>query len=117
MTTCENYYWLKIEYESTQSLEMKSRFVAQSEYNIGRGEENDFVYGDPSVSGDHCWLGRPREAGTAAVLTDTSRNGTWVNGVKIMKGTKYTLQYDDQVGIGGYGTEPSWTFFVRKPKA
>jgi hypothetical protein len=87
--------------------------VTTSVYGIGRDMALKLSVCRRSVSRSHCWLGRTEIPVKAAVLTDTSTKGTFVNGKKIIKGTDHILEYGDKVGIGCKGT--GLVTAVRKP--
>jgi hypothetical protein len=104
--------WLEIELEDGTI-----RPVTASVYRIGRDKDSELRYGALSVSGKHCWLGSTLIPDKVAVLTDTSTNGTFVNGHKITKGSDHLLAHGDKVGIGGSATSILHTFVVSNPKA
>lgn len=104
--------WLEIQLENGTILP-----VAGSVYRIGRNEASGLRVESLFVSGTHCWLGRTLIPGKAAVLTDESTNGTFVNGHRIIKGSDHLLEHGDRVGIGRNGTFVACTFVVRKPRA
>lgn len=64
-------------------------------YTIGRGENVDFQIMDHGLSRLHCAVGR--KEGSIYVEDLGSRNGTWVNGVRI---TRAHLAPSDSVRIG-----------------
>lgn len=104
--------WLEIELESGTILP-----VTASVYRIGRDEANELCVGSLCVSRMQCWLGSTLLSGKVAVLTDTSTNGTFVNGHRIIKGSDHLLEHGDSVGIGKNGDFTACTFVVRTPKA
>lgn len=104
--------WLDIHVENGPILP-----VTTSVYRIGRNEASGLRVPSLFVSGTHCWLGRTVIPGKAAVLTDASRNGTFVNGDRIIKGSDHLLEHGDRVGIGKNGDFTACTFVVRTPKA
>lgn len=62
---------------------------------LGRGEGNDFIIADASVSGSHCEVIVAN--GAVRVLDRGSTNGTFVNGVPI---TEVNLQAGQQLQLG-----------------
>lgn len=104
--------WLEIELESGTILP-----VTASVYKIGRDQTNELCVGSLCVSRMQCWLGSTLLSGKVAVLTDTSTNGTFVNGHRIIKGSDHLLENGDSVGIGKNGDFTACTFVVRTPKA
>jgi hypothetical protein len=69
-------------------------FVTQNEVTIGRGGEALWVdlplYAGDEVSREHMLLRRDAEAG-GFVLVDKSRNGTWLNGRRVTRGTEVAV--------------------------
>jgi pSer/pThr/pTyr-binding forkhead associated (FHA) protein len=69
--------------------------VSTNPLTFGRGDENDIVVAEPSVSRVHADI---RQEADRYVLHDRgSSNGTWVNGTAV---TTQTLQAGDQIVIG-----------------
>ena len=54
------------------------------------------------VSGYHCEIYSERDCGKQEFfyIKDTSTNGTWVNGIKIIKGRKFYLQHGALIYLG-----------------
>jgi hypothetical protein len=71
---------------------------------FGRGEDNDIVIADPSVSRLHAEL--RQEADGYVIVDRGSSNGTWVNGAAI---TAHRLRSGDEIMIAGqrFRFEPS----------
>jgi hypothetical protein len=65
---------------------------------VGRGDENDIVLVDPSVSNTHGYFERADDAVSVADIG--SRNGTYVNQVRISVGDKIPLEDEDVVTFG-----------------
>ena len=72
------------------------RQMQRAEAQIGKGPRNDIVIADPAVSSSHALI-RAEESGYT--ITDLgSRNGTFVNGERIIEPRQ--LNHGDIVGIG-----------------
>jgi FHA domain len=83
------------------------RFVIDgAPVRFGRGEDNDIVIADPSVSRVHAEL--RQEADGYVIVDRGSSNGTWVNGAAI---TTHRLRPGDEIMIAGqrFRFEPSDT--------
>lgn len=65
---------------------------------VGRGDENDIVLADPSVSNTHGYFERADESVWVADIG--SRNGTFVNQGRITVGEKVSLEDEDVVTFG-----------------
>jgi hypothetical protein len=63
--------------------------------SVGRGETNDFVLSDPSVSGSHCQFIVAN--GTVSLRDLGSTNGTFVNGARV---TEVELKARQQIHLG-----------------
>jgi hypothetical protein len=62
--------------------------VRGATFSIGRGESNDLVSDSAHLSGMHCALAPAQgTSGGALVLTDSSTNGTFVDGSRVCKGS------------------------------
>ena len=74
--------------------------VFGAEVVIGRGEKADWVLDDSEniVSKEHCVI---RSEGGEFTLTDTSANGTYLNG-EIFRGERRPLANGDEIGIGSF---------------
>ncbi|MDD4759155.1 MAG: FHA domain-containing protein [Lascolabacillus sp.] len=70
-------------------------------FRIGRNPDNDIVIDDDSllVSRYHATL-KVYDNGTITIC-DTSRNGTYVNGVKIAKGVETAARREDKILLAG----------------
>jgi type VI secretion system protein len=72
-------------------------------FSIGRGQENHWTLPDPQrfMSGTHCWL---EERDGAWYLTDTSTNGTYINGSdkRVDKNDSVALHNGDRIRLGDY---------------
>jgi type VI secretion system protein ImpI len=70
-------------------------------FQIGRDAQREWTLPDPGlfISGNHCTV---QFDGQAYLLTDTSRNGTFVNGSQSRVKSPYRLQDGDTVAIGHY---------------
>jgi hypothetical protein len=78
----------------------------RSPYNdfvfIGRAPTNDIVFDDGSISKSHAAI--HREAGGWAVKDNKSRNGTYVDGVRLDSGAKVGVASGAQVTFGAIPT-------------
>ncbi len=67
---------------------------------IGSGQTNDLVLNDTFVSGHHATV---QQQGQQHFLTDVdSRNGTYVNGIRLTPRKPYALHPNDLIQIGSY---------------
>ncbi|CAH2602728.1 Type VI secretion system-associated FHA domain protein TagH [Rhodovastum atsumiense] len=82
----------------------ESRRIEADTVTLGRGSDNGWVLADPEriLSKRHCLIGR--QAG-AWQVTDTSRNGTFVNGACLSPGAARALRDGDRIGLGAYEIE------------
>ena len=71
---------------------------------IGRSGRCELRLRHPSVSEAHAVL-RPGDAGAWTVTDDTSRNGTWVNGVKLSANAARTVRDGDLLRVGAIWLE------------
>ncbi len=69
---------------------------------IGRSPDNDLVVSDPTeaVSRNHLTV-RTTETGATFIKDNGSKNGTFVNGVRLTAGAEVLLRPGDRVTIGG----------------
>ncbi len=76
--------------------------VTQNEVSIGRGGEDLWVdlplYASDEVSREHARLRRDPASG-AFTLEDHSRNGTWLNGRRLERGSKEKVPERAEIGI------------------
>jgi pSer/pThr/pTyr-binding forkhead associated (FHA) protein len=76
--------------------------VTQNEISIGRGGEDLWVdlplYASEEVSREHLRLRRDPASG-AFMITDKSRNGTWVNGRRLERGVEQSLPDRAEIGV------------------
>ncbi len=77
-------------------------FVTQGEVSIGRGGEDQWVdlplYTSDEISREHARLRRDSSSGRFSIV-DQSRNGTWVNGRRLTRGTEMELPDRAEIGI------------------
>ena len=77
-------------------------------FSIGRSQDNHWTLPDPQrfMSGTHCWL---EERGGTWYLTDTSTNGTYINGSdkRVEKNDSVKLRTGDRIKLGDYELEVS----------
>ncbi|MCM1506004.1 MAG: type VII secretion protein EssC [Ruminococcus flavefaciens] len=71
-----------------------------SKISIGRNTDNDIVLGELSVSGTHAVISRRENKWY--LLDDNSRNGTYLNNVRLEPDTEYPLEIGDVIFIMGY---------------
>lgn len=69
---------------------------------LGRKEGSDIIINEPVVSGTHCYITVTSNHG--AYIEDVSTNGTYVNGVKIGKGSHLDVHDGDMLTLGKPGT-------------
>lgn len=79
--------------------------------NIGRGAGNDIIVNDNFVSSSHCQIIQDDHGGF--IIIDNSRNGTFVNGVRIGKGFGTRLNWNDIIRIGN--TTLPWQQYFPHP--
>ena len=76
--------------------------VTQNEISIGRGGENLWVdlplYTNEEVSREHLRLRRDPSTG-GFLLIDKSRNGTWLNGRRVARGTEEKVPERAEIGV------------------
>lgn len=77
------------------------REVGRDAFTIGRGAECEWVLPDPDkiLSKRHCEVA-PR--GEAWIVTDTSANGTLLNGTALESGLPHPLRDNDRLTLGRY---------------
>ncbi len=68
--------------------------IHEESVRVGRGEENEIVVPDPWLSDLHCSI---RNDGTEFSIFDHSRNGTWVNGKKVLE---HKIEHGDRIRLG-----------------
>ena len=69
--------------------------LAAEDFSIGRETSNNLCIPDPVISRHHCLISRQGDAFTLA--DQSSRNGTFVNGVPVME---RLLEHGDQIKVG-----------------
>ncbi len=78
--------------------------VSQNRVRVGRGGEDQpmdlALYTSDEVSREHAVIRRDPATG-AFFLTDTSTNGTTLNGKKLQKGVEQPLPERSEIGLGG----------------
>lgn len=79
-------------------LKGKSMILSQSEYTIGREEDNSIRLSDKLISKHHCVIVRTDDG--LFIIDRGSRNGTFLNGFKLQPNTKYPLQPNSEIEIG-----------------
>jgi hypothetical protein len=65
---------------------------------VGRGKRNDVVIGHPTLSTLHAQVDIVGE--TASLIDSKSRNGTWVNDVRLVAGEPAPLRSADSIRLG-----------------
>lgn len=77
-------------------------YVTKDEISIGRGGEDLWVdlplYANEEVSREHFKLRRDPQSGTFLIL-DQSRNGTWLNGRRLTRGTPEPMPDRSEIGV------------------
>ena len=74
---------------------------------LGRAEDNDVVYEEPRVSRQHAAIRGGRDGYWLQDLG--SRNGTFVNGVRV-EGEGLHLRDQDTIELGGTHSRVQWVF-------
>ena len=79
----------------------QQREVTRDPFSIGRGTESDWVLPDPdrTLSKRHC---RITARGDGWLITDSSSNGTFLNGVTLEADLPYPLRHQDRLAFGKY---------------
>jgi len=74
--------------------------VEKGSFTIGRAPDNDLQIPDQRLSGKHCQLLREIDASGKMIvyLVDTSSNGTFLNGQKVIKPVLVTVDWERQLG-------------------
>lgn len=83
-------------YQRENTIYKKYLFPNNGRLSIGRDAANDLCFQDPLASARHGLL--VRNGQNAAVYTDTSENGTYVNGA-LLKGANRQLRFGDRIDI------------------
>jgi len=74
--------------------------IVRPETIIGRGEESHFAIEEEKVSRVHCKI---RVEGLVCTIVDAaSRNGTWVNGRRLVPNVAQRLRNLDEIEIGSH---------------
>ncbi|KAL2145915.1 hypothetical protein VTI28DRAFT_5789 [Corynascus sepedonium] len=83
-------------------------------YLLGRHPKCDIIVDDGEVSNRHClFFVENKQDETVAVLTDLSRNGTYVNGARLQRNDRRELREGDEISV----TSSSAGFIFRYPKS
>jgi pSer/pThr/pTyr-binding forkhead associated (FHA) protein len=70
--------------QTTKSIPANKLKLRQSEFRIGRNDQNDLQILNPLISGHHATISKREMNGETTVLvTDLSSNGTFINGVLV----------------------------------
>lgn len=75
---------------------IKYSLAGKSVVSIGRAADNDIIIGDDYVGSHHCTI----SCGDGFILSDSSKNGTYINGV--IAGTAAKLSTFDTIYIAGH---------------
>ncbi|ELT98753.1 hypothetical protein CAPTEDRAFT_224883 [Capitella teleta] len=83
--------------------------LVKDEYTFGRGEMCDYQFNSPQMVNHACYQAYSKihfkltkektSSGIHVFLTDTSSNGTFVNGEKVGKGCKQFLSNNDEIAL------------------
>ncbi|VEU21077.1 DEKNAAC101961 [Brettanomyces naardenensis] len=106
-------------------LKDKDTIKGRQEWIFGRrAEACDYALSTRSnrISNKHfkLWMNtqdRNRNHDANVMIQDTSTNGTWINGSKLIKGTNYILTQGDEISIGMGVPSDVIRFVVHFPKA
>ncbi|KAL2199300.1 kinase-like domain-containing protein [Corynascus similis CBS 632.67] len=83
-------------------------------YLLGRHPKCNIIVDDGEVSNRHClFFVENKQDETVAVLTDLSRNGTYVNGARLQRNDRRELREGDEISV----TSSSAGFIFRYPKS
>jgi type VI secretion system FHA domain protein len=101
-------------------LEPEQREVHGGAFSIGRGTECEWTLPDPDrvLSKLHCLIAA---RGEGWVITDSSSNGTFLNGISIDPDIPHPLRDGDRFAFGAYefeakfGNEPETSLFAAAP--
>ena len=66
---------------------------------VGRGAEDGVLLDGPDLSREHFLLSTD---GTNFYVTDTSSNGTWLNGNRLQRSAKTRVRPEDSIEVPGY---------------
>jgi type VI secretion system protein len=79
------------------------RRVDGSRLTVGRANDNDWILPDPEkhLSGHHCII---EQQNSSYLITDTSRNGVFLNGIEqpLGSGRSAVLSHGDLISVGDY---------------
>ncbi|XP_049939871.1 E3 ubiquitin-protein ligase rnf8-like isoform X3 [Schistocerca serialis cubense] len=78
--------------------------ITTEEFVIGRSLQSSFVIPDPTLSRRHCTF---RYSGEQWSVTDESTMGTYVNGLKMTKGSTVILKAGDDIQ---FGSNSKWKY-------
>jgi serine/threonine protein kinase len=73
--------------------------ISQNHFTIGRQDTNDMVIAHLGISGLHLEIERNLQDGSTVTLLDRSTNGTWVNGERIKRGEKRSVDFGSRIEI------------------
>jgi pSer/pThr/pTyr-binding forkhead associated (FHA) protein len=92
----------------SSGLEGRRFSLRSGRQTIGRGDNNDIVADDPSVSSSHAWL--INQHGHYVIMNTLSTNGTFVNDKRIHEAI---LKHGDHIRLG----QAEFVFLTREPGA
>ena len=86
----------------------------QKNFTIGRKSANDYTISNSAISGVHCTIKRKRGL---YFLIDTSTNGTYVNGKRLLRDREHQLQSRDLIAFSRQIAKLMYRFQNRQPPA
>jgi hypothetical protein len=85
--------WCRLLFDDGKEVRVRHRA-----FTIGRDRSNDHVNIDPRLSSSHCYITAPAGFDAPPTLTDTSTNGTFVKGEKLLKSSIH-LQWGERIEV------------------
>ncbi|ABN54241.1 FHA domain-containing protein [Acetivibrio thermocellus BC1] len=80
------------------NFKVEENYILRKSVTVGRNDKNDIVIKDPFISGIHAYI--MTENGTVRIKDMGSKNGTFVNGVRLNEGEEVPLKDGDNIKIG-----------------
>lgn len=75
--------WCRLVFDDGRAISLRGE-----RFTVGRAETNDLIGDQPQLSGLHCSLCPGEDKEKPCLLTDTSSNGTFVDGAKVHKASR-----------------------------